>query len=256
MYNLNPIGDFLRDPAKSDSTLQTVLDNTITSFAQTKEEEEEHKLDTRSGTTFDVSELTSGMKREIELFRYVKNEPYFRHYLTNELRFYADRMNDHFATIYSGITGLGTRPNDYYQFDLPQIDKFKREIYQQTSNEPVLYNGKAFGSGKRKKARALAVIKEGNGKISINRKTFIEYFGTTSLRHLVLEPLMLSGYSIGMDVDIFIWGGGKHSQGSAASLALARALVKFNPGVKVSMRESKNFTLKYINMFFRWYAKR
>ena len=124
--------------------------------------------------------------------------------------------------------------------------------------EPVIYNGKSYAGGKRKKAKALAIVKEGTGKIHINRKTFVDYFGTTSIRSLVIDPLLVSGYSVGLDVDFFIWGGGVHAQAEAASLALSKALVKYNPGVKVAMRESKEFLLDLLLIFFfffRWFVE-
>jgi len=187
---------------------------------------------------FDVSELTPELKREIEIFRQVRREPYFKHYLTNELGFYADRMNDQFSMIYAGLTQFENRPNDYAQFEKPTLDKIEKIVMKQALLEPVIYNGKSYAGGKRKKAKALAIVKEGTGKIHINRKTFVDYFSTTSIRSLVIDPLLVSGYSVGLDVDFFIWGGGVHAQAEAASLALSKALVKYNPGVKVAMREN------------------
>jgi len=199
---------------------------------------------------FDVSELTPEMNREIEIFRQVRREPYFKHYLTNELSFYSDRMNDQMALLYAGVYDVAGRPNDYPQFEKPQLDLIEKAVIKQAQLEPVLYNGKAFAGGRRKTAKALAVVKEGTGKIHINRKTFVDYFGTTSIRGLIIEPLLCSGYGVGVDVDFFIWGGGIHAQAEAASLALAKALIKFNPVVKVSMRESKIYFNGNILMCF------
>jgi small subunit ribosomal protein S9 len=188
--------------------------------------------------SFDVSEVTPEMQREIEIFRYVRNEPYFKHHLTNELRYFSDRMNDDMSQVAAGIAETRTGINDYREYDLPINPKTEAIIQKQALVEPIIYNGKSYAGAQRKKAKALAIVKEGSGKITINRKTFIDYFGTVSARDYVIQPLMCSGYSVGMDVDFFLWGGGVHAQVEAASLALAKALIKYNPSVKKSMREN------------------
>lgn len=192
---------------------------------------------------FDVSEMTPELQREIEIFRYVRNEPFFKHHLTNELRYFSDRMNDDMAQIAAGIAETRAGISDYREYDLPINPKTEAIIQKQALIEPIIYNGKSYAGAQRKKAKALAIIKEGSGKININRKSFIDYFGTISARDYVIQPLMCSGYSVSMDVDFFLWGGGVHAQIEAASLALSKALIKYNPSVKKSMRENGLMTL-------------
>jgi len=192
---------------------------------------------------FDISEMTPELQREIEIFRYVRNEPFFKHHLTNELRYFSDRMNDDMAQIAAGIAETRAGISDYREYDLPINPQTEAIIQKQAMIEPVIYNGKSYAGAQRKKAKALAIIKEGSGKININRKSFIDYFGTISARDYVIQPLMCSGYSVSMDVDFFIWGGGVHAQIEAASLALSKALIKYNPSVKKSMRENGLMTL-------------
>ncbi len=100
-------------------------------------------------------------------------------------------------------------------------------------------------SGKRKRAIAKALIKEGTGKILINK---IPYENFDFFRKLVIqEPIEISKEVLGnfnFDININVRGGGKESQISAAKVALSRALVKFTKSEdlkKAFARYDKNF---------------
>ncbi len=87
---------------------------------------------------------------------------------------------------------------------------------------------KIITSGKRKTAIARAEIKEGSGKITLN-KTSIENFHKFDVLRM-REPLMITEKVLGkinFDVKISVHGGGEKGQIEAARLALARAIVKF-----------------------------
>jgi len=85
-------------------------------------------------------------------------------------------------------------------------------------------------SGKRKMAIAKATIKNGTGRIRLNKKP-IETF--SFLRRLTLsEPFRLAEDVLKeqlktMDIDVKVSGGGMESQIEASRLAMARALVAF-----------------------------
>jgi small subunit ribosomal protein S9 len=90
-------------------------------------------------------------------------------------------------------------------------------------------------SGKRKTAVAKAKIKEGNGKITINKKDykFLQEFDKLKIS----EPLLIAEKILGklnFDVQIQVNGGGEKSQVEAARLALARAIVKFTNSKELS----------------------
>jgi small subunit ribosomal protein S9 len=89
-------------------------------------------------------------------------------------------------------------------------------------------NNKIIASGKRKTAIAKAEIKEGTGKITINKANYQNLHKFDVLR--MKEPLLITERIIGkinFDVIISVHGGGEKSQIEAARLALARAIVKF-----------------------------
>ena len=84
-------------------------------------------------------------------------------------------------------------------------------------------------SGKRKTSVARAIIKEGSGKVKINKKNYetLQIFD----RLKIDEPLRIAEHILGkinFDVLINVRGGGEKGQIEAARLALARAIVKFS----------------------------
>jgi small subunit ribosomal protein S9 len=88
---------------------------------------------------------------------------------------------------------------------------------------------KIITSGKRKTAIAKAVIKEGTGKITINNKDYKTLQLFDRLR--IEEPLRISEKILGkinFDVLISVHGGGEKGQIESATLALARAIIKFS----------------------------
>lgn len=83
-------------------------------------------------------------------------------------------------------------------------------------------------SGKRKTAIARAKIKEGNGKVTINKRNYLHLQEFDKLK--ITEPLAIAEKILGklnFDIEIDVHGGGEKSQIEASRLALARAIVKF-----------------------------
>jgi len=88
---------------------------------------------------------------------------------------------------------------------------------------------KIIASGKRKTAIARAVVVEGSGKISINKKNYktFQRFNVLGIE----EPLRIAKEVLGkidFDVSINVRGGGEKSQIEASRLALAKAIVDFS----------------------------
>lgn len=83
-------------------------------------------------------------------------------------------------------------------------------------------------SGKRKSAVARAVASDGNGKITINKKS---YHQLEMLKRLeILEPIRIAKETIGddsekFDIEVSVRGGGQAGQIEAARLAIARAFI-------------------------------
>jgi small subunit ribosomal protein S9 len=90
--------------------------------------------------------------------------------------------------------------------------------------------------GRRKAAIARVYVKEGSGKIVINKREFETYFPSSILQYVVKQPLSKLGVVDQYDITINLQGGGYKGQSEAARLGIARALVKINPENKPALR--------------------
>ena len=90
--------------------------------------------------------------------------------------------------------------------------------------------------GRRKAAVARVYVKEGSGKILINKRELETYFPSSILQYVVKQPLNKLGVAEQYDIMINLQGGGFKGQSEAARLGIARALVKINPEDKSALR--------------------
>jgi small subunit ribosomal protein S9 len=90
--------------------------------------------------------------------------------------------------------------------------------------------------GRRKAAVARVYVSEGTGKIIINKRELANYFPSTILQYVVLQPLNKLEVAEKYDIKINLNGGGYKGQAEAARLGIARALVKINPEDKPALR--------------------
>ncbi len=87
---------------------------------------------------------------------------------------------------------------------------------------------KIVTSGKRKRSIAKAIITEGKGNITINKKSYKTMPNFDRLK--IEEPLRITDKILGkinFDVIISVRGGGEKGQVEASRLALAKAISKF-----------------------------
>ena len=90
--------------------------------------------------------------------------------------------------------------------------------------------------GRRKSAVARIFVKEGTGKITINKKDLQVYFPSSILQFIVKQPLTKLNVAEKYDIKVNLDGGGFTGQSQALRLAIARALVKINPEDKKALR--------------------
>ncbi|MBI5060928.1 MAG: 30S ribosomal protein S9 [Candidatus Aenigmarchaeota archaeon] len=85
-----------------------------------------------------------------------------------------------------------------------------------------------IAAGKRKKAVAIASVKEGKGRIRINSKP-IDSVGNRYIRMRMKEPLTLAkDYAERVDIDVTVKGGGVWGQADAVRTAIANAVLKWS----------------------------
>ena len=76
-------------------------------------------------------------------------------------------------------------------------------------------------TGRRKRAVARVRLRDGEGAITINKRSFEEYFPSATHRTHATEPLRIAGAAESYDVDATIDGGGIAGQAGALRLGIA-----------------------------------
>lgn len=89
--------------------------------------------------------------------------------------------------------------------------------------------GRSYGRGARKTASARVWIEPGDGIVVVNNQDFVDYFGRSSDRDLVLAPFAATKTCGRFDVVASVAGGGLTGQAGAIRHGLARALDQYNP---------------------------
>lgn len=94
---------------------------------------------------------------------------------------------------------------------------------------------KIVTSGKRKRAVAKAIVTEGDGKVTINKKDYKQLQMFDRLR--IEEPMRIAEGILGkinFNAAITVRGGGEKGQIDAARTALARGIVEFTKSKEIS----------------------
>jgi len=92
--------------------------------------------------------------------------------------------------------------------------------------------------GRRKSSIARVYIKEGSGKITINKREFVNYFPKATSRYVVNQPINLLELSGKYDINVNVKGGGSTGQAGAIRLGIARALEKLNPENRPELKKA------------------
>jgi small subunit ribosomal protein S9 len=87
-------------------------------------------------------------------------------------------------------------------------------------------------TGRRKNAVAHAWLTEGTGEITINKRSFEEYFPMLSHQNAILEPFQITNLLKKYDVRISTKGGGQTGQVGAIRLAISRSLIQIDPELR------------------------
>ncbi len=99
-----------------------------------------------------------------------------------------------------------------------------------------------YATGRRKTSVARVWLTPGSGKMTVNGKDFLDYFGREVLKLLVEQPFEAVGAMGKFDVIADVKGGGKSGQAGAMLLGIARALVQFDPEFREQLRKKKFLT--------------
>ncbi len=83
--------------------------------------------------------------------------------------------------------------------------------------------------GRRKSAVARIYVSEGKGNVTVNKRELKEYFPSSILQYIVLQPLNLLDVQAKYDIKVNLDGGGPSGQAEALRLAISRAMLKIDP---------------------------
>lgn len=78
--------------------------------------------------------------------------------------------------------------------------------------------------GRRKTAVARVYMKQGSGKIVVNKRELEKYFSTDVLQYKVKQPLTMTNAQENFDLYVTVKGGGVTGQAEAVRMAVSRAL--------------------------------
>ena len=83
-------------------------------------------------------------------------------------------------------------------------------------------------SGKRKTAIARAILKDGKGRVRINKKPIV-LVEPEMARIKMMEPLIIAGDEVSstFDIDVIVKGGGVMGQADACRMAIAKSIIAF-----------------------------
>ncbi|MCC6137372.1 MAG: 30S ribosomal protein S9 [Bdellovibrionaceae bacterium] len=99
-----------------------------------------------------------------------------------------------------------------------------------------------YATGRRKTSTARVFLKNGAGVITINGKKPEVYLCMPASRAAIMQPLLATGQSGKLDLNITVAGGGETGQSGAIRHAISRALVNFDETTKPTLKKAGYLT--------------
>jgi small subunit ribosomal protein S9 len=93
-------------------------------------------------------------------------------------------------------------------------------------------------TGRRKESVARVRICSGEGKVKVNTRAFEDYFPRETHRIDILLPLMAAGMQEKIDIFGNITGGGLSGQAGAFRHGIARALLKYDESLRITLKKA------------------
>ena len=115
----------------------------------------------------------------------------------------------------------------------------------QLNSEPINKESKLnfkdskYATGRRKKSIAKVWLKKGSGNMLVNGKKMADYFQKHNLQIAIFRPLTIVKRENEFDIRCSVKGGGLTGQAGAIIHGLARAIVLFEPELKLTLKKEK-----------------
>ena len=95
-----------------------------------------------------------------------------------------------------------------------------------------------YGTGRRKTATARTRIYAGAGNITVNGRSYEEYFPRKTLQMVVRQPLVLTKMAEKLDVRVNVASGGVAGQAEAVRHGISRALLLVDPSLRPVLKKA------------------
>lgn len=95
-----------------------------------------------------------------------------------------------------------------------------------------------YGTGRRKKSTARIHLRPGTGTISVNGRTFEDFFPNDVLKMVIRQPFNLTETDGKFDVVATVDGGGSSGQAGAIRHGISRALLVFNVELRKKLKKA------------------
>jgi small subunit ribosomal protein S9 len=92
--------------------------------------------------------------------------------------------------------------------------------------------------GRRKESVARVYLRPGSGAVTINDRTFENYFPNDVLKMVIRQPLQITETLDKFDVVALVDGGGNAGQAGAIRHGIARALCTFNTELRKTLKKA------------------
>jgi len=106
----------------------------------------------------------------------------------------------------------------------------------ESSQETTPSGAILIGTGRRKESVARVRLIPGAGAITVNHRTYDNYFPRETLRLEIRAPLLLTRLLGKYDVIANVHGGGMTGQAGAMKMGIARALAGLDPAHRTALR--------------------
>jgi small subunit ribosomal protein S9 len=93
-------------------------------------------------------------------------------------------------------------------------------------------------TGRRKESVARVRLCSGEGKVKVNKREFDDYFPRETHRIEIMQPLKVAGLIDKLDVFGNLRGGGLSGQAGAFKHGIARALLKYDEGLRIALKKA------------------
>jgi len=124
--------------------------------------------------------------------------------------------------------------------------KLARRAFEEAKKNVVRHRkvdelGRAYGTGRRKTSTARVWVKKSAeplaGRIVVNKKDLVDYFGRDTYREDVLRPFSVVNEIGNFDVYCTVKGGGLTGQAGAVRHGISRALQHFDPALRAPLKK-------------------